>query len=271
MYGGYRQPLWLVIAVVVLAVVAVVLTAVALTRTPATDPAPQSSPQHLPKPEAGNDIPPAPLVPVRALFHSGEPLTVSILGDGTSDEDDEWVAQWAEDLADTRTVTLHTWNTATSAYTAPVTYGDGGQSVEIWNFSEPGASPDAPAGGISAAQPEQPDLVVYNFGHTSTPGDVGSQLDTTVRAVRQQWDEEPASLLILQNPARRDARVEQAETVYYLRTYWSRVSKMPTVNVFAAFRYTPGPVGKLMEGDAQPNDRGSRLWAKVIAAALRPR
>jgi hypothetical protein len=113
--------------------------------------------------------------------------------------------------------------------------------------------------------------VVYNFGHTSTPGDVGAQLDATVRAVSRQWDDAPRSLLILQNPARRDTRIEQSETVFYLRTYWSRVSKVPTVNVFGAFRYAPGPVGNLMEGNMQPSPRGSALWADVVMAGLRPR
>jgi hypothetical protein len=274
MYGGYRQPLWLVIGVVVLAVVAVVLTVVALTSTPTAETSSHSrlKPVPQPEPEAETDLPPAPLRPVRALFQSGEPLTVSVLGDGTSDEDDEWVALWVQDLADTRTVTLHMWDERVSDFADPVTYGDGGQSVDVWNFSVSGATPDAPAGRLPAAQPEQPDLVVYNFGHTSTPGDVGAQLDATVRAVRRQWEgDRVRSLLILQNPSRREDRIEQAETVFNLRSYWSRVSRVPIANVFAAFRYAPGPVGSLMEGDAQPNDRGSRLWARVIAAALRPR
>jgi hypothetical protein len=273
MYGGYRQPLWLVIGVVVLAVVAVVLTAVALTSTPTVDTSPQSSREALPQPEseAETDLPPAPLRPVRALLQRDEPLTVSVLGDATSDRDDEWVALWAQKLAETRTVTLHMWDAAASDYASPVTYGDGGAEVDLWNFSVPGATPDAPADRLAAAQPEQPDLVVYNFGHTSTPGDVGAQLDATVRAVSRQWDDAPRSLLILQNPARRDARIEQSETVFYLRTYWARVSKVPTVNVFGAFRYAPGPVGNLMANSEQPNARGSDLWADVVTAALRPR
>jgi hypothetical protein len=271
MYGGYRQPLWLVIGVVVLAVVAVVLTVMALTSTPTVVPTSQSASKPLPEPDPETDLDPVPLRPVRALFDSGEDLTVSVLGDGTSDEDDEWVALWAQDLADTRTVTLHTWDTATSSYAPPVTYGDGGQEVDVWNFSVPGATPDAPAALLDAAQPEQPNLVVYNFGHTSTAGDVGAQLDMTARAVSRNWDDALPALLVLQNPARREQRIEQSETVYYLRTFWARVSKVPAVNVFAAFRYAPGPIRNLMEDNVQVNDRGSRLWASVVNAALRPR
>ncbi len=165
----------LVIGVVVLAVVAISLAAVALRPHPPTaGTSAQEPPEPLP-PGTEPELEPAPLAPVRALFGQARPLTVSVLGDSTSDDDDEWVAMWAQELADTHTVTLHMWDAAESGYDLPVTYGDAGPEVEIWNFSVPGALPDDPARRLEAAQPEQPDLVVYNFGHTSTPGDVGAR------------------------------------------------------------------------------------------------
>ena len=265
--GKGRQPVWAVLGVVVLAVVAISLAAVALTSTPTVNTSAQA-PEPLPGTEP--ELEPAPLAPVRALFGQSRPLTVSVLGDSTSDDDDGWVAMWAQELADTHTVTLHMWDAEDVGYDLPVTYGDAGPEVEIWNFSVPGALPDDPARRLGAAQPEQPDLVVYNFGHTSTPGDVGHELDTTVRAVKQRWDGPSQSLLILQNPARHESRIEQSETVFYLRTFWARDAGVPTVNVFAAFRYAPGPVRNLLENDEQPNARGSGLWSSVVTAALRP-
>jgi hypothetical protein len=270
MYGGYRQPLWLVIGVVVLAVVAVVLTAVALSTAPPTQQAPASAPSVPTATEKVTpELDPEPLRPVRRLFDRPGPLTISVLGDFTSDEGDEWVARWARQLSEARIVTLHMWDSTVEQYAPPEVYGDFGQEVDIWNYSAADLGPAAPAEDISVAQPEEPDLVVYNFGHTSRPGDIGGQLDTTVQAVREQWNGPVQSLVVLQNPARRDLRIEQSETVFYLRTFWSRASNVPAVNVFAAFRYAPGPVRNLLDGDQQPNDRGSRLWAHVVTAALR--
>jgi hypothetical protein len=164
---------------------------------------------------------------------------------------------------------LHMWDDTTERFAAPRVYGDTGQQIDIWNYAAPNIGPAAPAEDIAAVQPEQPDLLVYNFGHTSGPGDIGGQLDATAQAVREQWGGPVQSLVMLQNPARHDLRIEQSETVFYLRTFWSRASNVPAVNVFAAFRYAPGPVRDLLDGDQEPNDRGSRLWANVVTADLR--
>jgi hypothetical protein len=266
---GRKQPMWLIVGVGVLAAVTISLVTFAVTSQPGPRFATRAPVDPVPSPDAEPELNPAPLEPVRALFRESGPLTISVLGDGTSGGYGGWVALWAQDLAETRTVTLHMWDAEASSYDGPVTYGTTGDPVEIWNYSVPGAVPDAPASGLPAAQPERPDLVVYNFGHTSSPGAVGNELDTTVRAVRRLWDSPVRSLLILQNPARHESRIEQSETIYYLRTFWARASRTPTINVFAAFRYAPGPVTRLLADDQVPNEQGSRLWANVVSAALR--
>ena len=95
---------------------------------------------------------------------------------------------------------------AQPATTPPEMYGDFGQEVDIWNYASAAAlGPAAPAEALEARSRSSPTWWSTTSGTPARPGDVGGQLDSTVRGSGANGGTGPLqSLLILQNPARQD-------------------------------------------------------------------
>ena len=103
-------------------------------RTPSASPSPEES-------ETGR----ASVGGIRRLLLGEDELVISVLGDSTGNDTDEWVAGWAGHLAEKdASVTLHRWDAASHSYTSePLLYGDGDREITIWNGALPGGSAEA--------------------------------------------------------------------------------------------------------------------------------
>lgn len=184
--------------------------------------------------------------------------TLSIIGDSTGNDADEWVALWAADLGRSRQVTVQQWLRG-DWRPEQLTYGDRGARLTIWNAGEPGGAAAWAVGQLGTVQPEPPDLTLISVGHNNTSDDIVGQLDQ----LQQQLDPGVPLVLLLQNPGRGDRQKRQAATLHAANS-WARDHRVPTIDVTAAFT----DPDRQMVDDAHPNAAGSRVWAERVGAAL---
>lgn len=208
-----------------------------------------------------------PLGRVRDALAGDGPVVVSVLGDSTGNDPGEWVDLWAADLGRMHTVTLHMWNSALEAWKQePIVYGKSGTSVVIWNGSQPGARATYPLDKMDRILPERPDFVLYSFGHNGPTAEIPDDLTQAKTAVDARWPSPPLSVLILQNPGLHKHGAVMDKNLDAV-TAWAKDADVPTIDVASAFRQAPD-LAAIMRDDAHPNDAGSALWAKTVAAAL---
>lgn len=196
--------------------------------------------------------------PAASLTQAREALdgsaTISIIGDSTGNDLNEWVALWAADLGADRQVTLNRW--LDGRYRAdPVRYGDRGDAVTIWNASHPGGAASWAVDQLAAVQPECPDLVILNLGHNNTEANVAPQLEQ----LHLQLSEGVPVVLVLQNPGRGAHRDPQAATLRSAAE-WAAIRRVPTIDVTASFTKPD----RQMLDDIHPNEIGSRTWADTV-------
>ncbi|WP_193613170.1 SGNH/GDSL hydrolase family protein [Nocardioides lijunqiniae] len=249
----------------VLAVIAVGSVSVALLDRP--EPVIDTS-----EPRSFSSDEPEPVAPdlskARAVVASKKPATISVLGDSTGNDTYEWVYQWAKHLARTRAVAYRAWNDVALKWEPVEQMSTTGPKLTIWNMSAPGRAADYPADKIRKAQPEKPDLIIYNYGHNNSDEDIDLALYTTNEAVKQQWGGPITSTLMLQNPSTTDQADRQEGTVYALRSGVAAWLGFSIIDVHSAFVKAGVPVGQLLIDKTHPNPRGGELWTKVVVRAL---
>ena len=210
------------------------------------------------------DVDPA-LAPARAVVTSAKPIVISVLGDSTSNARQEWVHRWALDLSADRPVTISHWNEATqTGFVEPdeLSNSGDGSPVTIWSGSQSGASAAYSLGFLSTLIPEQPDLVLLNYGHNQTPESVSTDFPALLEALRATFGEVPV-VVVLQQPQIDDANAQ----VRGLIEEWADSEGLATIDVAAAFLAT-GDYTDLLSDELHPNDAGSRLWEQTVAVAL---
>ena len=210
---------------------------------------------------ATRGVPSASLAEARKAL-DGSSSTVSIVGDSTGNDPDEWVALWAAELGLSRRVELHQW--LDGKYGAePVSFGDRGDELTIWNAGKPGGSAAWAADQLDIVQPERPDLVIFNVGHNNTSANVAGQLSQMKSVVSQRWGGSVPQVVILQNPSRGDLKDKQTATLGTVAS-WAASNEVPTIDVTSAFTRP----ARFLRDDVHPNPLGSRIWADVVADAL---
>lgn len=205
-----------------------------------------------------------PLEVARQLLASGDAVTISVLGDSTSNERSEWVHLWATALAEDRPVTISHWNEADgTSYNEPDVLSDGGDGgeVTIWSGSIAGATASSTAQLLPGIMPERPDFVMYNFGHNSTVDVVADHFDELHGRVTDLYDEVP-TIVVLQNPQVGDANAQVREAV----EAWAGDNGAGVIDVAAAW---PDAAWPWLVDDVHPSDQGQALWAETVAEALR--
>ena len=140
---GRNWKLLQLVGLIALAVVTVVVSVLALTQyrtptqqaTPAPQPATPSESEPVPSAEPTPTPTPEPTeAPLTPLQQVGRTLaapgaSVMVIGDGTGNEDDEWVSVWARDhLAVNRGVAYHLWDRYGLRWVEPVALGSGAAS-----------------------------------------------------------------------------------------------------------------------------------------------
>ena len=202
---------------------------------------------------------------INVVLDGRDPVVVSVLGDSTGNEDGEWVDLWARSLGATRQVVLHQWDDVHGGWLPRTrTYGRRGPTVTIWNGSKSGAQAGYAQARLATLQPQQPDLVLYSFGHNHSPGKVVGPVRALVSAVDARWPGTPTSAVILQNPQLGATAGDQAQVVGELAR-WAARAGLATIDVYDAFR-SHADEASLFKDYRHPSPAGSAVWAAVVGA-----
>lgn len=259
---------WYGVGLAVLAVVAAVVAAMALLQyrqpastTPATPAPAPSQTSATPTPALTG------LALAAATLGSPEGASVLVVGDGSGNDDDEWVAVWARDhLGAGATVSYRAWDRANRQYAPAVRTGSTGPTIDVWNASV--SSPDMAREPARVTQAWQDaDLVLVSYGHRRTPRDITAQLDAVLAAIRDKDADVPV-VVMLQNPDRAATEAVQKAATEKVQA-WADAHAFATVDVYSAFMADRTPRNDLVEADGSPTPRGSQLWAKALADALK--
>ncbi|SDD03377.1 Lysophospholipase L1 [Auraticoccus monumenti] len=193
-------------------------------------------------------------------------MVVSVLGDGSGNSKDEWVSFWADDLAEGHAVSYRAWNSNTGDYGDAERLSQIGTAIEIYNGSRAGETAIEAGASLGDLQPESPDLVVLNLGHSESASEMTEGLDGLWSTISADH-EDARGLVILQNPASGDVAEEQDTRIDLLRS-WASDNQLPTLDVHRAFNEAPDPLSTYLFDGSYPNESGSRLWADTVTAAL---
>lgn len=206
------------------------------------------------------------LAGVADIINSPDGASILVIGDGSGDENDEWVSVWARDhLAAKATVSYRAWDRANNQYAAAVRTGSAGPTLELWNASV--RSPDMAREPARIARAWQDaDVVLLSYGHRLNPAQVTGQMDAVAAAVRAEGPN-ARIVVLLQNPDRAATEAIQAQTVQAIKE-WADAQGFPTTDVFDPFSKEPGPRNDLVESDGSPTAAGSQLFAGILADAL---
>lgn len=202
----------------------------------------------------------------RALVQREERTVVLVLGDSTGNDRGEWTFRWAEALAGTRPTWIAPWNEWTEdGYIDPVTLGtdqDGG-TLTLYVGHQSGAGAAYPVERLETLVPEEPDLVILNYGHNDTVDSVGSGTADTLDALRRRFGAELPVVVTLQQPQADDANAEVRSALADL----AADEGLPTIDVAAAFEATGDPAALLADA-VHPDEDGAALWARTVAGTL---
>jgi hypothetical protein len=280
--------LWSSVGVSALALVAVVVVIMAMFqyRVPTTKATPVSgttsasvpvrststllSTSATPSPAKASTTPtasPTGLALANSILSAPSGASVLVIGDGTGDATNEWVAVWAHDhLATNATVSYSAWGWVSSQYATAVRYGTTGQTIAVWNASV--RSPDMALEPARIARAWQTsNLVLLSYGHRRTPATITAQMDAVLAAIRAKNATVPIVVMI-QNPDRADTETIQRENTQKIQA-WAGAHGFATVDIYSAFMADPTPRNTMVESDGSPSPQGSQLWATTLAAALK--
>ena len=216
--------------------------------------------------EAPAKAPAAPLTAeqIRALIASGEPVTISVLGDSTGDAEDEWVSLWADHLAVAHTVRYFLWNDTTQSYPTEPRVKGNGPMLTIWNGSRAGSTPKYAADRYGVIQPQKPGIIIYNYGHNNKDAGAVDELKALSAKVAARYGTTP-SVITLQNPAQGTRTAQTENSVNVLRAY-AAGSGLPVIDVYTAM--TDLPPRDILKDEVHPNPQGSQVWADTVIATL---
>lgn len=202
---------------------------------------------------------------VHQLVSADRPIVIGILGDGTGDEQGEWVTVLGELLGTSRAVSLHNLDLSDpTRYAEQLTYGSVGLDATIWNGSRRGATADYAAERLDFLIPEEPDVVILNYGRDDSADEIGTRLDTTRAAIAEKWPGVPV-LVTLQAQDRDDA-IEPVRTATH---EWAAANDVATIDVAGTFAATEDPNNFVSIVDPPSvNARGGRLWGETVFLAL---
>lgn len=220
-------------------------------------------PQRQPASDTRSAAPATP--PPLDLFRTalGGARTLLVVGDATGDEPGEWVDLWAQDLADSRRVTLHQYDADAAQFSSSSVVNGSGRPLEIWNLSYPVARVDYAE--RLASVPAKPGAVILNFGHDRSRKVLRRAVNETADAIEERWGRLP-SAWVLQNPTGGENAQEQEDAVALVRTMATR-ARVPVIDVHAAF-LAEGSLQELLVDGARPDEEGSKVWADAVRTAL---
>jgi hypothetical protein len=186
-------------------------------------------------------------------------VEVVVLGDSTSNSRAEWVELWAEQLGQTRAVTIAHWDeTADDGYNDPIPLAEGDGEVTVWSGSVTGLTAAAAAERAEELVPPQPDLVLLSFGRDDDADEVPAGMDELLDAMRDVAGQAPVGVVVQPGG--------DAETTEAVRA-WAESADVAVLDIDAAWRDETPDIG-VNDADGNPTAEAAALWAQRVAEAL---
>lgn len=209
-----------------------------------------------------------------ALLEEDErPWVITVIGDSTGNEPDEWVFVVVNELAKRydRPVTVHRWDIKTNTYTDESTVSSGANApIILWNGSASGKDGLYSASHFPTMAPEKPDLAIINHGHNMRTAAAALQ---QIRDLKQRlvdaWDQAPALAVTIQNPRTDAGKAKMKDLSARIKDEWEG-SSVQILDVQSAFE-SSGNISKLLTKDGyHPSDAGHLLWAESVLETITP-
>lgn len=199
----------------------------------------------------------------RNALAADAPVTALVLGDSTSDDTRTWVHLWARSLAKVRPVSIAHWDAVPDPDyypTVALSNDNGASPVMIWNGSVAGGTAVTAREGLAAFVRETPDVVLLNFGRTTSTSDFPAEMGNLVDEIRGQFGDIPV-LMVVQNPLNAEADLQIREA----GEQWAGQADVGLLDVAAEF---PALDNDLQVDDTSTSANGQQLWAQIVTEAL---
>ncbi len=196
-------------------------------------------------------------------YAEGAELTVVVLGDQTGSDPADWVRAWAELLAQERTVNYRTPTAEDpTEYGDPVVLGDGESTINIYNASLVGGTPEYAAERVELYLPDSTDLVLFNFGRSNTSENLADQLDELWSALTDESDAEVRAVV---QPPRQDGQEQLTE----ITREWAEDAEAPVIDVAEIFADEDLIISTVSTRDPlSVNLAGAARWAQIVQWAV---
>ena len=187
---------------------------------------------------------------------ANEDSRVLVLGDGTGDDAEEWVHEWAR----SREMPVAAWST-----TSEDGYESETSQTRMWSGSAPDAAAGYPIRHRKDIWPdEDPDLVLLSFGHAyESPGHAARGMEALRQHVAKRAPKAPI-VVVLQNPRADDANAATRTAI----SSWAKGAALPTIDVAAAFGDSELFPEDLRLDEYRPSPAGTEIWVETIEEAL---
>ncbi|HEX6057090.1 MAG TPA: SGNH/GDSL hydrolase family protein, partial [Intrasporangium sp.] len=218
-----------------------------------------------PSASATTDAQGMPTTDISGLVGRDADLTLAVLGDGTGDEEGEWVTVLGDLLGQDRKVKVNNLDPSDPThYARALSYGSGEHTATIWNGSRLGVSADYAAQRLEFLVPEKPDVVLLSYGRDDKADEIGPALGTTLKAIREQQAGVPVAVILqAQNTDDQIAPVRESAAK------WAEANGLTTIDVAAAFRKAGDPNSFVSVVDPPSvNALGGQLWGETVFHAL---
>lgn len=255
-------------------VTAALVVAALIPTTPPTvsaEPRPTFSVTATPTPEPAATVDSANLETAMAkLDDPTAAWALTVIGDSTGNDGDEWVASLARTIAEEkgRPVAYRSWDPATATYSEPAIYGYGSAApVEIWNGSASGLGPDYSLANLPALTPAASDVLIVNHGHNfNNPQQGAADVAKVITETAAVWGTTPAVAVTLQNPRITRGSAQDANLAALSSAFDS--SSYTLVDVADAYRAEPDLAALLQADGTHPNANGQAIWFATVYSAL---